>query len=298
MKKQIGIIGLGKMGTGIARNLREKLWEVVAYNRTESVTKEIEKEGVIGAYTYEEFIDKLKAPKVIWIMVPAGDPTKKVINSVLPLLDKGDFIVDAANSFYKNTQKISKKIEERGINFVDCGVSGGPSGAREGACLMVGGNVENYKFLEDLFRAVAAKNAYQFFPGTGAGHFVKMVHNGIEYGIMQAIAEGFDVIKNSGFNLNLKEVAKIYNNKSVIESRLIEFMYKGFEVYGEDLKNVSGSASHSGEGEWTIKTAEELGVEVEVIRSSLNARLKSQKNPSFQGKIISVLRNIFGGHAF
>ncbi len=297
MKKQIGIVGLGKMGAGVARNFNDKSWDVIAYNRTESVTKEIESEGITGAYTYEEFVEKMEAPRVIWVMVPAGDATNEVIRTILPLLEQGDTIIDAANSYFKNTKKISKEVIEKGIKFIDCGVSGGPYGARNGACLMIGGDKETYTNLEELFRDVAAPNAYQFFEGIGAGHFVKMVHNGIEYGMMQAIAEGFDVLKNVDYDLNLLDVTKIYSNRSVIESRLIDWMLKGFETYGQELDGVSGSASHSGEGEWTIKTAKEMGIDVPVIEDSLNVRIESQKKPSFQGKVISALRNMFGGHS-
>ncbi len=299
MKKQIGIIGLGKMGKGVALNLADDGWEVIAYNRTESVTKEVEEqsENITGAYSYEELVNQLDGPRVLWIMVPAGDPTRQVVSDVLPLLEEEDIIIDAANSYFKDTLEMSKRITEKGVKFMDCGVSGGPSGARNGACLMIGGDQETYKYLEELFQDVADDEAYQFFPGIAAGHFVKMVHNGIEYGMMQAIAEGFDVMKNSEFDLDLKDVARIYSKRSVIESRLIDWMLKGFETYGEDLDEVSGSASHSGEGEWTIKTAKEMGIPVNVIEDSLNARIKSQENPSYQGKIISALRNMFGGHS-
>lgn len=296
MKKQIGIIGLGKMGSGVARSLHEKSWEVIAFNRTESVTKEIEQEGITGAYSYDELISKLEAPRVVWVMVPAGEATNTVINEILPLLSKGDIIIDAANSYYKNTIEISKTIFEHGVKFMDCGTSGGPSGARNGACLMIGGDKETYEYLEELFIDLAAPGAYKFFEGIGAGHFVKMVHNGIEYGMMQAIAEGFDVLKNADYNLDLKSVAEIYSNQSVIESRLVSWLLDGFEKYGQELESISGSASHSGEGEWTIKTAKEMGIEVHVIEDSLTVRIQSQEKPSYQGKIISVLRNMFGGH--
>jgi 6-phosphogluconate dehydrogenase len=299
MKKQIGIIGLGKMGAGVARNLAEDGWQVIAYNRTESVTKQIENESgnITGTYSYEDLVGSLEGPRVVWVMVPARDPTKQVVAEVLPLLEKGDIIIDAANSYFKDTIEMSKTITEEGVKFVDCGVSGGPSGARNGACLMIGGEKETYEYLEELFKAVADNDAYQFFEGTGSGHFVKMVHNGIEYGMMQSIAEGFDVMKQSNFNLDLKNVARIYSKRSVIESRLIDWMLKGFETYGEDLDGVSGTASHSGEGEWTIKTAKEMGIDVDVIEDSLNTRIKSEENPSYQGKIISALRNMFGGHS-
>ncbi|MCA9380984.1 decarboxylating 6-phosphogluconate dehydrogenase [Candidatus Dojkabacteria bacterium] len=300
MKKQIGIIGLGKMGANIARNFKNKGWEVVAYNRTASVTKEIEKEGIIGAYSYEEIASKLEGPRVVWVMVPSNDPATEVLVSdsgILPHLSEGDYLIDAGNSYFKNTKQRATQIETKGVHFVDCGVSGGPEGALNGACCMVGGKKEDFEYLEEAFRDVSSPEAYEFFEGHAAGHFVKMVHNGIEYGMMQSIAEGFDVMKHSEFNLSLKSIARVYGKQSVISSRLIDWALKGFEEYGEDLESISGSASHSGEGEWTVQTAKELDIPIKVIEDSLQARINSQATPSFQGKIISMLRNIFGGHS-
>jgi 6-phosphogluconate dehydrogenase len=179
---------------------------------------------------------------------------------------------------------------------MDVGVSGGPGGARNGACLMIGGMRSNYETHLDLFKSIAAPEAYQFFEGAGAGHFVKMVHNGIEYGMMQAIAEGFTVIKDSEYDINLLEAATIYNKGSVIESRLIGWLKSGLEEYGMEMAGISGSVAHSGEGEWTVLTAKELDIDVPIIEGSLEYRKLSQTEPSFTGKIVSLLRNQFGGH--
>jgi 6-phosphogluconate dehydrogenase len=300
MKKQIGIIGLGKMGSNIGKSLLEKGWEVVGYNRSREDTDAFVEEGGIGAYSYDEFVNKLQAPRVVWVMVPSGDPADSVLSGeegILPHLEQGDFLIDAGNSNYKKTLERSHKIEEKGVRFIDCGVSGGPEGARNGACLMIGGNESTYESLKELWQSVAAPDAFQFFNGVGAGHFVKMIHNGIEYGMMQSIAEGFDILKNSEYSINLEDAARVYGQKSVIDSKLIHLMYKAFKEYGQGLDDVTGSATHSGEGEWSIQTAHEKGIEVPVIESSLKVRNKTIDNPSFQGKVIMALRNLFGGHS-
>lgn len=300
--KSIGILGLGKMGRGIALQLAEKGWNVVAYNRTHSVTDELVEESkgkVVGAKTYNELVDKLPDIKVIWVMVPSGDAIKEIIegtDNITSYLKEGDYLIDAGNSYFQETKKRYEYVESKGVNFVDAGVSGGPSGARNGACIMVGGSKENYNYLEPVFKDLCVKDGYQFFEGKGAGHFVKMVHNGIEYGFMQAIAEGFDVMRNSEFDLDLTDVAKVYEHGSVIESSLITWMRKAFEQNTDELTGISDKASHSGEGEWTVKTAQELNIPVKVIKDSLQARIDSQSNPNYQAKVISALREQFGGH--
>ena len=300
--KSIGIIGLGKMGRGIALQLAEKEWNVVAYNRTASKTDKVVDESsntIKPAYSYQELIDQLPETKVIWVMVPSGDPVKTVIETedgITPFLSEGDYLIDAGNSQYKLTQERYEMIEAKGIKYVDAGVSGGPGGARNGACIMVGGHQENFDYLEPVFKELTVEGGYEFFPGKAAGHFVKMVHNGIEYGMMQAIAEGFDVMKQAPFDLNLTNVAKVYENGSVIESALVTWMRQAFEQNGEDLEGISKVASHSGEGEWTIDAAEEMGIPVSVIKGSLQARIDSESNPNYQAQIISALREQFGGH--
>ncbi len=299
MNKEICIIGLGKMGGGLALNMKDHGWRVLGYNRTSSVTDEYSKQGIEGIYDLKETVSKLKKPRIVWIMLTAGKPVEDTLfgdNGLINILEEGDIVVEGGNSFYKDDAKNAEKLKEKGIKYIDVGVSGGPAGARNGACCMIGGNKEIFEYLEELFKDISKPDAYKFFPGSGAGHFVKMVHNGIEYGMMQAIAEGFNVLKKSDYNLKLNDVTDIYNNGSVIESRLINWLKMGFEKYGQDLDSVFGSIAHSGEGMWTVQTAKEMGEEVPIIEGSLNYRIESQKNPNYIGKVVSVLRNMFGQH--
>jgi 6-phosphogluconate dehydrogenase len=205
-------------------------------------------------------------------------------------------VVDGGNSPYKDSIRRSKELEAMGIEFLDAGVSGGPAGARNGACIMVGGRKEVFQKLETVFRDLSVPGGYGYMGKTGAGHFVKMVHNGIEYGMMQALAEGFAIMKESDFGLELTRITDVYNHKSVIESRLVGWLQSAFHQYGEDLAGISGSAAQSGEGMWTVEAGKELGVPTPVIQGALEFRIESQTNPSYTGKLISAMRNQFGGH--
>jgi 6-phosphogluconate dehydrogenase len=299
-RNEVGIIGLGKMGGNVALRLHEKGWNVVGYNRTSEVTKTFEKGGIIGKYSLEELVKSLKPSRTIWIMLPEGPALDEIIfgkDGLVQYLKKGDTIIDAGNSLYKNSRKRYKKLKRLGFNFIDVGVSGGPGGARNGACLMVGGEYKVFEKHFKLFSDVAAVGAVAHFEGEGAGHFVKMVHNGIEYGMMQAIAEGFAVLKKSKYTLDLEKITAIYNNGSVIESRLIKWLNDAFKIYGQSLDNVSGKVHHTGEGKWTIDAAKELEIPIKVIEDSLKFRIRSEKDPSYTGKILSALRNQFGGHS-
>lgn len=300
MKKQIGIVGLGKMGGNIARRLHEKGWDVVAYNRTAETTKKFEAEGMRGAYSVHELVEKLDQPRVIWVMLPEGHALDEMLfgdSGLAKVLTAGDIIIDAGNSLYKNSKKRGAQLEKIGIKFVDVGVSGGPGGARNGASLMIGGSKENFEYLYPLFEDIAVLQGFEHFEGVGAGHFVKMVHNGIEYGMMQAIAEGFSVLKKSSYDLDLSRVAEVYNHGSVIESKLISWLSDALRLYGMELDEVSGSVAHTGEGAWTVDAARELDIRAKIIEDSLQFRIDSEKNPSYTGKILSALRNQFGGHA-
>jgi 6-phosphogluconate dehydrogenase len=289
------------MGHGIALQLAEKGWRVIAYNRSSEETKEYEKQGVVGTYSIKDFMSAFQnKPRIIWIMLPAGDPVEQMIFSeegLSPYLEKGDIVIDAGNSFYKDAKPRTDKLKEKGVEYVDVGVSGGPYGARNGACLMIGGSTESFHYLEPLYKAVSLPEGYAHFEGPGAGHFVKMVHNGIEYGMMQALGEGFNIMKKSKYNLDLKEVSRIYNKGSVIESRLVGWLQKAYEEFGIELDEISGSVNSTGEGEWTVKTAEEMGEPVSVIKDSFEFRQQSKNNPSYVGKVVSALRGQFGGHA-
>lgn len=295
MNKKIGYIGLGKMGKNMVLRLLEHGWDVVAYNRSPESVKEMEKEGAAGAYSIKEVVGSLSSPRLVWLMVP-HQAVDSVLDDLVPMLSEGDVVIDGGNSNYKETMRRAVELKDKKIKFLDAGVSGGPRGAREGACVMTGGEKEDFDTYEELFKDISAPNAYTYMGRAGAGHFVKMVHNGIEYGMMQAIGEGMEVLKKSDFNLNLKEVARIYNNRSVIESRLTGWLQKGFEEYGEDLEEISGKVSASGEGLWTVEAAKELGVPVPIIEGSLKFREQSQSNPSYTGQVVSALRNQFGGH--
>ncbi|MFI5265377.1 MAG: glucose-6-phosphate dehydrogenase, partial [Candidatus Levyibacteriota bacterium] len=262
LKKEIGIVGLGKMGSNVARRLTTKGWTVIAYNRTESVTKSLESEGITGAYSLEEFVSKLKAPRSIITLLPSGAPTDEMLDKLLPLLGSSDVIIEMANSFYKDTKRRAEKVQAAGRRFIDVGISGGPGGALNGACLMVGGDKKTFEYLEPLFKDMARPGAVAHFEGIGAGHFAKMVHNGIEYGMMQSIAEGFTILKESEFEYDLEKVTEIYNNGSVVESRLVGLLQESLKKYGNNLDALSGAAGFTGEGEWTAKVAEEMGIAV------------------------------------
>jgi len=307
LEKKIGIIGLGKMGANISRRLTERGWRVYGFNKTEEETKILVKEGLYGTYSVREMVEKISGLKVIWLMIPAGGPVDEILfgkDGLIKMLKKGDIIIDGGNSFYKDSISRFKKLKAKGIGFIDVGVSGGPSGARNGASLMIGGEKEVFKKVEKLFSDIAIQNGYQFFDGPGAGHFVKMIHNGIEYGMMQSIAEGFTILKKSKYKLNLSKVTDVYNHGSVIESRLIGWLKNAIELHGEDLKNVKGQVSHTGEGAWTVKTAKDLKIKAKIIEESLKFRIQSnKKSPSvdrqtnYTGKILSAIRGQFGGHS-
>ena len=293
---QIGFVGLGKMGKGIVLHLLEQGVEVVVWNRSQDDVDEVVKAGAIPASSHKELVQKLKGPRTIWIMVPQGAPVDEMIQKLIPYTDKEDLLIDGGNSFYKDTLRRGEELKNK-VHFMDIGTSGGPQGARNGACLMIGGCKDDFKRVEPILKLIAAKDAMSLFGDLGAGHFSKMVHNGIEYGMMQAIAEGADVLKKSNFNLDLADVFRVYNNKSVIESRLVEWAEESFKE-DPDLNAISSKIDSTGEGEWTIKTAEELSVSTPVIKKSFEVRQgSSAESNSFSDKVVSALRGKFGGHS-
>ncbi len=288
-------MGLGKMGKGIVLHLLEQKVKVVVWNRSEDDVLEVKKAGAIAAENFEELTKKLKSPRIIWIMVPQGKPVDEMIKGLLPFLNKNDLLIDGGNSFYKDTLRRGKSLKNK-VHFMDIGTSGGPAGARNGACLMIGGDEKDFARVDPLLKKIAAPNAYGYFGKLGAGHFVKMVHNGIEYGMMQAIGEGAAVLKKTKFKLDLAEIFRVYNNQSVIESRLVEWARQSFND-DANLKDISSKIDSTGEGEWTINTAKELGVKVPVIQESFDVRQKSsEKSNDFSAKVVSALRGKFGGH--
>lgn len=295
----IGFIGLGKMGKGLVLQMAEKGWRVAAYNRHLEKLKEVEADGVMPVTDVDQLIGRLTLPRVVWLMVTAGAAVDELLFGVDGLakrLGRGDVVIDGGNSNFNDSVRRAKELAKRGIRFLDVGVSGGPAGARRGACLMIGGDSSAYTWLETLFRDLSVAQGYAYLGDAGAGHFAKMVHNGIEYGMMQSLAEGFAVLQESGFSYNFAALAELYNHGSVIESHLVEWLRNAYVSYGPKLADVSGSVAHTGEGEWTVKTAKALGVPVPIIEGSYKFRVKSAKSPSYTGKILSALRNQFGGH--
>lgn len=286
---KLGFIGLGKMGKGLVLSMREKGIEVLAWNRTPN--------EVANVASIEELVKGLEPGKrVIWLMV-MSTATDLVLAELKPLLSPGDLIIDGGNVFYKDDLRRAKDLSSLGIKYMDIGVSGGPKGAREGACLMIGGEREKYVELKTLWEAISSPKAYAYFGTVGAGHFAKMVHNGIEYGMMQAIAEGAAILKASQFDFDLAEVFKLYNNRSVIESRLVGWAEEAF-AENPELSETASQIGHLGEGEWTANTAKELGIEAPIIQGSFDVRVKSVTEPeNFRNKVVSALRGKFGGHA-
>lgn len=297
--KKIAVVGLGKMGANIARRLKHKGWRVIGYNRTREVTNSLTPAGIEAAYSYKELAKRLPSPRVVWVMLPAGDAIEDAIfgkEGLIKYLSSGDTIIDGSNSNFKDTAKRYRKAMGKGIGYLDVGVSGGPSGALNGACLMIGGRRDLYEKLKYLFVDLETVGGTQYLGKSGAGHFAKMVHNGIEYGMMQAIAEGFAVLKKSAYKYNLRRLAKIYNNGSVIESRLIGWLKSAFMKYGDDLEDITSTVAATGEGKWTVEAARTLKVETKIIKDSVDFRKQSSKKPSYVGKILSALRHEFGGH--
>ncbi len=293
---EIGIIGLGKMGYNLALNMKDHNHRVVAYNRSKEKIKKIEQEGVIGAYDIKELVDKLERPRVIWIMVPAGEPVDEMINSLAILLDRDDIIIDGGNSNYKDTLRRYGELKEKGLKFVDIGTSGGIDGARNGACMMIGTENNVFDIIEPIIKDVCVEKGYLHTGRNGSGHFVKMVHNGIEYGMLQAMGEGFEILEKSQFELDYKEVSRVWNHGSVIRGWLMELMENAFSK-DPQLDLIEGVVNSSGEGLWTVQEALELNVPAHVITASLFTRYRSKQEDTFSGKVVAALRNEFGGHS-
>jgi len=296
--EEIGIIGLGKMGEGLALQLVNKGWFVVGNNRSPEVVDKLSLQGVVPSYSPEELVDKLDMPRKIWLMVP-HQTVDEVIDQLVPLLSTGDTIIDGGNSHFRASIERFKKLSDKQINFLDVGVSGGPSGARYGACTMVGGDKNVYEKYERLFKDISVPKGYAYIGKSGSGHFVKMLHNGIEYGMMQAIAEGFEVLKKSDQDLDLETVANLYNHGSVITSSLIGWLANAYEKFSPELNTgecCSETVGHSGEGQWTVDFANEIGIPVKIIEEALEFRKHSSQRPSYTGKVLSALRHEFGGH--
>ena len=293
---QIGMIGLGKMGLNLMMNLRDHGVDVMGYDVNPVMRQSAIESGLTVYDDLNEFTQAFDDRKIIWVMVPAGKITDSVIHQVSHLCQAGDIIIDGGNSFYQDSQKNSQQLKEMGIHFLDCGTSGGTSGARNGACLMVGGEEEVFNFLKDVLQAISVENGCLYAGKSGSGHYLKMVHNGIEYGMMQAIGEGFEVLEASEFDFDFEKVARVWNNGSVIRSWLVELVQESFKN-DPKLEMITGASDSSGEAQWTVEQALQLKVPTPVISLSLMMRYRSKQNDTFAGKVVSALRNAFGGHS-
>ena len=294
---QLAIIGLGKMGYNLALNLRGHHHEVVAYDRSANLTAQLATEGGATAVdSLEALCQALTGRRVIWLMVPAGDITEGLIGQLTPLLAQGDIIIDGGNSNFKDSKRRYAALKTKGIDFLDCGTSGGMTGALHGACTMIGGEPAVYEYCKAIFDDLSVPGGTLYVGAAGAGHFTKMVHNGIEYGMMQAMAEGFEVLEKSEYEVDFKAVADMWNHGSVVRSWLMELMSDAFSK-DPKLEGIRGVMNSSGEGKWTLETALDLGVATPVIALSLLMRYRSQQEDTFSGKVVAALRNEFGGHA-
>jgi 6-phosphogluconate dehydrogenase len=285
---KVGMVGLGKMGGNMAARIAAAGHEVVGYDAFSEASE---------VASLSELVDRLDAARAVWVMVPAGDPTEETVSKLGQLLDEGDTIVDGGNSNWHDDVRRASELDAIGIHYIDVGTSGGVWGLEVGYCMMVGGHEESVQRLAPILDTLAPPDGWRRFGDAGAGHFVKMVHNGVEYGIMQAYAEGFDLMHQSRFPIDLKEVSGLWNRGSVVRSWLCELAERAFDAEGNDLEGIRGHVSDSGEGRWTIIDAIDHDVPVPVITAALYARLYSRGNGDFTNRVLAALRNQFGGHA-
>ena len=292
----IGFVGLGKMGSNMVKRLLEGGHHVIVYDMNAVVAKSLESEGAEAVSELGALAQKLASPRAIWMMVPAGKPVDQLIETISPKLQPRDILIDGGNSNYKDSIRRAEGLKSRGIEFVDCGTSGGVWGLKNGYCMMLGGPKGAIEVLEPALRTLAPPQGYLHVGAAGAGHYVKMIHNGIEYGLMQAYAEGFDILKTSPFGFDLPKIAALWNHGSVVRSWLLELAETALR---EDpaLEHLRGYVEDSGEGRWTVSEAIDLSVPAPVITASLLARLRSRRENTFSDRFLAALRNQFGGHA-
>ena len=288
---EIGLIGLGKMGYNLALNLSDHGHTVIGTD-----VGDVTSDTFTIVPTLEDVVSKLSTPRIIWAMVPAGDVTEAVLAELYERLEPGDIVIDGGNSNYKLSVARAEQFAEKEIKFFDCGTSGGTDGARNGACTMVGGDAEAWPTIEPIFKDLSVENGYLYTGPAGSGHFLKMIHNGIEYGMMQAIAEGFDILEQSPFDYDYEQVARVWNHGSVVRSWLMELTENAFKKDAK-LDEIRGVMHSSGEGKWTIETARDLQAAAPVIALSLMMRYRSLEDDTFSGKVVAARRNEFGGHA-
>ena len=295
---QMAMIGLGRMGGNMVERLMRKGHQTVVWDRSNDVVTRYEKMGSTAARDLSDLVSKLKSPRVVWIMVPAGDPTEQTIEALVPSLTKGDIIIDGGNSNFHDTMRRAASLAKRGIELVDSGTSGGIWGLENGYCLMVGGTDAAVKYCEPIFRALAPEDGYAHVGPSGAGHYVKMVHNGIEYALLQGYAEGYEILHNSKDfpTLDLHQIAEVWQHGSVVRSWLNELAASAFSR-DASLSDLKGWIADSGEGRWTVQEAIDTDTPAPVITLSLIMRFRSRQEDSFGAKVIAALRNEFGGHA-
>ena len=289
---KLGFIGLGRMGLNMVFNLIDHTHEVIAYNRSPEPIKEAAEYGAIPANSVHDFIDKLPSPKIVWIMIKSGQPVDDMIAQLVPLLQKGDIIIDGGNSYFEDSKRRYAELKKKGIHFLDCGTSGGMEGARHGACMMIGGDQEIFQKVEILFKDMCVKDGYGYMGSAGAGHFVKMVHNGIEYGMMQAIAEGMQAVKNAPFGTDVKTAINVYAHGSIVQSRLVDWLK---EAYEEGLVDKVEGTVPKGETEEEMEKLEGLA-DMPVLHTARMMRVQSRSKPSYAGKLLAAMRFKFGGH--
>ncbi|OFW75685.1 MAG: 6-phosphogluconate dehydrogenase (decarboxylating) [Alicyclobacillus sp. RIFOXYA1_FULL_53_8] len=293
---KIGLVGLGKMGFNLGLNMIEHGHEVVAFDLNQTAVESFVQQGGQSAGSLADLVGQLASPRVLFLMVPQGKPVDDILEQLKPYLVADDIVIEAGNSHFKESVRRAEALKEAGIHYFDVGTSGGMEGARHGACYMIGGNAEVFPRIEALFRDTAVANGYLYTGESGSGHYAKMVHNGIEYGMMAAIGEGFEVLEKSAFDFDYEKIARVWSNGSVIRGWLMDLTEQAF-TKDPQLESIRGVMHSSGEGKWTIEEALDLQVATPVMAMSLLMRYRSQESDTFTGKVVAALRNEFGGHA-
>jgi 6-phosphogluconate dehydrogenase len=293
---KLGFVGLGKMGGNMVQRLLQAGHEIVGTARGEDSIREAESHGAAGARSLEELVEKLSPPRVVWLMIPAGKPVEETLSQLSGMLSAGDIVVDGGNSRFSDSARRASELATRGIGFLDAGTSGGVWGGKDGYCLMVGGKAEHFRMVEPAFATLAPQDGYAHVGQSGAGHYVKMVHNAIEYSMLQGYGEGFEMLQASGYDLDLLQVSRLWTHASVVRSWLLDLLVRALEQ-DPKLADIRGYIEDSGEGRWTLHEAIERSVPMPALADALFARFSSRQKESFSAKVIAALRNQFGGHA-